>query len=182
MESNVSKSDIEKSTSAPAPISINPDDSDDESGEDNLNVNNNADKTEVKLVSSLKSPGVYGLMLKVNGSRVGNVEIVPERYLELAQRDPKAALKKIKSEKMAAMSESDEDLMESIDKHFGINKVDESDVEKGKFTSWCKKSGFEGPSIACAKKAMGGNSTSAHKMATFYMNTVQPKGKTTKDL
>lgn len=29
---------------------------------------------------------------------------------------------------------------------------------------------------------MATDSTSAHKMATFYMNTVKPKGKTTKDI
>jgi len=29
---------------------------------------------------------------------------------------------------------------------------------------------------------MATDSTSAHKMATFYMNTVKPKGKTAKDI
>lgn len=61
-------------------------------------------------------------------------------------------------------------------------KMDEAEIQKGKFTAWCKSNGFDGPSIACSKKAMASNSTSAHKMATFYMNTVQPKGKTTKDI
>lgn len=53
----------------------------------------------------------------------------------------------------------------------GINE----EIEKGKFTAWCKKNGFkDGPSKACAKKAMSSKSTDAHKMATFYMNTVKP--------
>jgi hypothetical protein len=57
------------------------------------------------------------------------------------------------------------------------------DIAKGKFTAWCKSNGFkDGPSIACAKKAEASSSTSAHKMATFYMNTVKPHGKTTKDI
>ena len=61
--------------------------------------------------------------------------------------------------------------------------ISEEELKKGKFTSWCKGNGFEGPSIACAKSAMQDkNDTETHKMATFYMNTVQPKGKTTKDI
>jgi hypothetical protein len=49
------------------------------------------------------------------------------------------------------------------------------DIEKGKFTAWCKKNGFkDGPSKSCADKAMASGSTSAHKMATFYLNTVKP--------
>lgn len=60
--------------------------------------------------------------------------------------------------------------------------VGESEIEKGKFTEWCKNHGFEGPNISCAKKAMTTDSTDAHKMATFYMNTVKPEGKTAADL
>jgi hypothetical protein len=87
-----------------------------------------------------------------------------------------------KTVKETEMDEVDK-LLEDIDKHFGIDKkLSEAEIEKGKFTTWCKKNGFEGPSISCAKKAMASDSTSAHKMATFYMNTVKPKGKTTKDL
>lgn len=70
---------------------------------------------------------------------------------------------------------------------YGVNpysdEMNEAEIEKGKFTKWCKSHGFEGPSISCAKKAMSDKyESSTHKMATFYMNTVQPKGKTTKDL
>lgn len=65
-------------------------------------------------------------------------------------------------------------------------EVDEDmneDIQKGKFTAWCKKNGFkDGPSEACARKAEASDSVSAHKMATFYMNTVKPHGKTTKDI
>ena len=51
-----------------------------------------------------------------------------------------------------------------------------SEGEEGKFTEWCKKNGFDGPNISCAKKAYDA-SPEAKKMAVFYMNTVQPKGK-----
>ena len=51
-----------------------------------------------------------------------------------------------------------------------------SEGKEGKFTEWCKKNGFEGPNIGCAKKAYDA-SPEAKKMAVFYMNTVQPKGK-----
>ena len=62
--------------------------------------------------------------------------------------------------------------------------TEETEIEKGKFTKWCKSHGFEGgASISCAKEAMKDKyDAGTHKMATFYMNTVQPKGKTTKDL
>jgi hypothetical protein len=56
-----------------------------------------------------------------------------------------------------------------------IGKDLNEDIQKGKFTAWCKKNGFpDGPSKACAKKAMASGSTDAHKMATFYTNTVKP--------
>jgi len=51
--------------------------------------------------------------------------------------------------------------------------TESDDIEAGKFTKWCKSNGFDGPSIACAKKAYG-SSESAKKMAVFYMNTVKP--------
>lgn len=58
-----------------------------------------------------------------------------------------------------------------------LKTVNESDdLEKGKFTTWCKGNGFDGPSEACAKKAYS-TSDSAKKMAVFYMNTVKPNGK-----
>ncbi len=50
-----------------------------------------------------------------------------------------------------------------------------NEMEKGRFTVWCKKEGFEGPSEACAKKAMSGDNKDVHKMATFYRNTVEGK-------
>lgn len=50
-------------------------------------------------------------------------------------------------------------------------ELEEADhIKKGKFTAWCKARGHDGPSKQCAKEAMASNSTSAHKMATFYTN------------
>jgi hypothetical protein len=51
-------------------------------------------------------------------------------------------------------------------------------LKKGRFTQYCKGAGFDGPSIACAKKAMDSDDESVRGMASFYMNTVKPKGKT----
>ena len=51
-------------------------------------------------------------------------------------------------------------------------------LKKGRFTSWCKRNGFDGPSAACAKKAMQSDDASVRGMASFYMNTVKPSGKT----
>ena len=56
-------------------------------------------------------------------------------------------------------------------------------VKKGRFTSWCKRNGFEdGASISCAKKAMDSGDASVRGMASFYMNTVKPKGKDAGDV
>ena len=54
-------------------------------------------------------------------------------------------------------------------------------VKKGRFTEYCKKNGFEGACIECAKKAMKSKDSSVRGMATFYMNTVKPKGKDASD-
>lgn len=51
-------------------------------------------------------------------------------------------------------------------------------LKKGRFSAYCKREGFKGPSIACAKKAMDSDDESVRGMASFYMNTVQPGGKT----
>jgi len=52
-------------------------------------------------------------------------------------------------------------------------------VKKGRFTEWCRRNGFEGgASVACAKKAMDSDDASVRGMASFYMNTVKPGGKT----
>lgn len=51
-------------------------------------------------------------------------------------------------------------------------------LKKGRFTAWAKRHGFKGPSVAAAKKAMQSDDASVRGMASFYMNTVKPKGKT----
>jgi predicted RNA-binding Zn-ribbon protein involved in translation (DUF1610 family) len=50
-------------------------------------------------------------------------------------------------------------------------------LKKGRFTSYCKGEGFDGPSVECAKKAMDSSDESVRGMASFYMNTVKPGGK-----
>jgi hypothetical protein len=68
-----------------------------------------------------------------------------------------------------------------------LNQLNEGEwpekLKKGRFTSYCKKQGFEGgANIECAKKAMNSDDASVRGMASFYMNTVKPHGKTAADL
>ena len=55
-------------------------------------------------------------------------------------------------------------------------------VKKGRFTDYCKGAGFDGPGIGCAEKAMDSSDDSVRGMASFYMNTVKPKGKDASDV
>ena len=55
-------------------------------------------------------------------------------------------------------------------------------VKKGRFTDYCKGAGFDGPGIGCAEKAMDSHDASVRGMASFYMNTVKPKGKDASDV
>lgn len=47
-------------------------------------------------------------------------------------------------------------------------------LEKGRFTEYCKREGFEGPCKACAEKALKSDDASVRGMASFYLNTVKP--------
>lgn len=47
-------------------------------------------------------------------------------------------------------------------------------LKKGRFTSYCKRNGFSGPSKECANKAMESSDASVRGMASFYLNTVKP--------
>lgn len=49
-----------------------------------------------------------------------------------------------------------------------------ADVKEGRFTAYCKRNGFEGPSKACADLAMKSDDESVRGMASFYLNTVKP--------
>lgn len=73
------------------------------------------------------------------------------------------------------------ELEESLDKS---SKEDgwPTDLKEGRFTAYCKRQGFKGPCIACARKAMQSDDPSVRGMAAFYMNTVKPHGKTLKDI
>lgn len=44
-------------------------------------------------------------------------------------------------------------------------------LEKGRFTTYCKQQGFEGPCRACAEKALKSTDPSVRGMASFYLNT-----------
>jgi len=50
-------------------------------------------------------------------------------------------------------------------------------LKKGRFTEWCKRNGFDGPSKACADKAMDSDDSSVRGMASFYVNTTLKKKK-----
>ena len=50
-------------------------------------------------------------------------------------------------------------------------------LKKGRFTEWCKRNGFSGPSKACADKAMKSDNASVRGMASFYSNTTLKKKK-----
>ncbi|NIP31183.1 MAG: hypothetical protein GTN59_11695 [Candidatus Dadabacteria bacterium] len=47
-------------------------------------------------------------------------------------------------------------------------------LKKGRFTTYCKREGFSGPSKACANYAMDSDDESVRGMASFYLNTVKP--------
>ena len=50
-------------------------------------------------------------------------------------------------------------------------------AKTGRFTEYCKREGFDGPGIECARHAMKSDDASVRGMASFYMNTVKPNGK-----
>jgi len=66
-------------------------------------------------------------------------------------------------------AEKKEDIKESADK--GWPKK----LKKGRFTEWCKRNGFSGPSRSCADKAMNSDDASVRGMASFYINTTLKK-------
>lgn len=47
-------------------------------------------------------------------------------------------------------------------------------LHKGRFTEYCKRNGFEGPSAECAAHARKSGDKSVEGMAAFYTNTVKP--------
>jgi len=49
------------------------------------------------------------------------------------------------------------------------------DLKEGRFTSYCKSHGFDGPSEACAAKAMESDDESVRGMASFYRNVAKKK-------
>jgi len=57
--------------------------------------------------------------------------------------------------------------MEVVAKEKGWPKT----LEKGRFTTYCKTQGFEGPCKACAEKALDSDDASVRGMASFYLNT-----------
>ena len=47
-------------------------------------------------------------------------------------------------------------------------------LKKGRFTSYCKSNGFDGPCKECAEKALKSDDASVRGMGSFYLNTVKP--------
>lgn len=45
------------------------------------------------------------------------------------------------------------------------------ELEEGRFTTYCKKQGFDGPCKGCAEKALKSDDPSVRGMASFYLNT-----------
>ena len=52
------------------------------------------------------------------------------------------------------------------------------DLKEGRFTTYCKRMGFDGPCIGCVQQAMQSDDSSVRGMAAYYANTVKPEGKT----
>lgn len=46
-------------------------------------------------------------------------------------------------------------------------------LKKGRFTSYCKSQGFDGPCQACADKALQSDDPKVRGMANFYLNIVK---------
>jgi len=82
--------------------------------------------------------------------------------------------------------ESGDDYYDIRKSDLGPDRLEEDEwpdeVKKGRFTSYCKREGFDGPGIGCAEKAMDSDDASVRGMASFYMNTVKPKGKDASDV
>jgi hypothetical protein len=51
--------------------------------------------------------------------------------------------------------------------------IQEAVHHEGRFTEYCKRNGFDGPSQACADKAMKSEDASVRGMAQFYMNVAR---------
>lgn len=58
--------------------------------------------------------------------------------------------------------------------------VQKIDLKKGRFTSYCKSNGFDGPCQACAEKALKSDDASVRGMASFWMATKKFKKKKSK--
>lgn len=56
------------------------------------------------------------------------------------------------------------------------------EIEKGRFTAWCKRAGFGGPTLACVRKALSvakkTNNKSLRGMALFALRSKQGWKKT----
>jgi hypothetical protein len=111
MEKSMSRTDIEKSISEPS--IINKDVAGDD--EDDVRVPELKD-SPYKLMKNSK--GEYGIILSMGGKKE-LVAMVPDEYIELAMKNPSAALDAIKADKEM----SDDDIMETLNEILSeINK------------------------------------------------------------
>lgn len=51
--------------------------------------------------------------------------------------------------------------------------IQKIDLKEGRFTTYCKKNGFEGPCQACADLALKSNDASVRGMANFWVNVAK---------
>lgn len=69
--------------------------------------------------------------------------------------------------KISAFLVDASDLITGKKKKKWIQKVD---LDEGRFTTYCKKNGFDGPCQACANLALESKDPSVRGMASFYLN------------
>ena len=106
---------------------------------------------------------------------------IPDYYtrLDKMEQDAEEELNnEQEADSMNLTTEQDQRIEEAVDMILEKEDGWPKDLEKGRFTKWCKKNGFKGPSLACVKKAMDSDDKSVRGMASFYRNTVlKKKGK-----
>jgi hypothetical protein len=57
--------------------------------------------------------------------------------------------------------------------HIAKKWIQDIKLKEGRFTTYCKKNGFEGPCKACADKALQSKDPSVRGMANFWMNVAK---------
>jgi len=104
------------------------------------------------------------------------VEVRPHTGQEFTAHDDR--VKRIEAESKPRKKYGFGTNMESFEKKLEEALMEEDGwpkkLDKGRFTEYCKREGFDGPCKACAEKAMKSDDASVRGMASFYLNTVKP--------